>query len=140
MAKPQCVDCGKPTLRIHPILDIPLCAGCQREDQDKYRYITKTRAMEHYRLRPSDLATLGVHEVDNPHYKIAAPMQLYLLTQIEALAQRKWGSKEPYIVALDEIHRRIDRVVPGRPRSSQAIIAREIPILGGGSSREFGNT
>jgi len=87
-------------VRIHPILDIPLCAKCQRNDPDKYQYITKTRAIDHYRLKTSDLAMLGVHEVDNPHYKKAAPMQLYLLTQVKQVARDKWGTVEPYIVQL----------------------------------------
>lgn len=100
MVKSKCSHCGKATERIHPILDIPLCAKCQRSDPNKYQYITKTRAIEHYRLKAKDLAALGVHEVDNPHYKKAAPMQLYLLTQVKQLAQEKWGSVEPYIVQL----------------------------------------
>jgi restriction endonuclease Mrr len=79
---------------------MPLCANCQRINQDKYQYITKTRAMEHYRLKPNDLAELSAHEVYNPHYRTAAPMQLYLLKQVKHLARNKWGSVEPYIVQL----------------------------------------
>lgn len=100
--KPPCSECGKGTLRKHPILEIYLCANCQRQNQDKYRYITKTRALSEYRLKPDDLASLGVHEVDNPYYKKAAPMQLYLLNQVQDLSTQKWGSSEPYTVALLE--------------------------------------
>jgi hypothetical protein len=54
--------------------------------------------MSEYRLKQADLSKLSVHKVDNPYYKKAAPMQLYLLTQIQELSQEKWGSPEPYIV------------------------------------------
>jgi hypothetical protein len=100
--KPPCSECGKGTIRKHPILEIYLCASCQRQQQDKYRYITKTRALGEYRLKPDDLESLGVHEVDNPYYKKAAPMQLYLLNQVTELSKKKWGSPEPYIVELVE--------------------------------------
>jgi hypothetical protein len=101
--KPPCSECGKGTLRKHPIIGSYLCANCQRQHQDKYRYTTKTRALSEYRLKPSDLASLGMHEVDNPHYKKAAPMQLYLLRQVQELAEKKWGSTESYTVALLEL-------------------------------------
>jgi hypothetical protein len=100
--KHLCTHCLKPTTRLHPILDIPFCRPCQTARSDAYRYITKTRALQEYRLKAGDIAPLRFHEVDNPHYKISSPMQLYLLSQIEQLAKRKWGSDEPYIVALND--------------------------------------
>ncbi|MBF2025927.1 MAG: restriction endonuclease [Oscillatoriales cyanobacterium C42_A2020_001] len=106
-AKPPCSECGKGTLRKHPILGTYLCANCQRQHQNKYRYITKTRALGEYRLKPSDLEGLGVHEVDNPYYKKAAPMQLYLLNQIEELSKKKWGSPEPYTVEFVEFSNKL---------------------------------
>jgi hypothetical protein len=45
---------------------------------------------------------LEFHEVDNPHYKKAAPMVLYLRSQIREKAAAKWGSPEPYSVQLVE--------------------------------------
>jgi hypothetical protein len=69
-------------VRIHPILDLALCSGCQRKDKEKYGFITKARALGEYRLRPIDLRELRVYEVDNPHYKKAAAMQLYLHSQL----------------------------------------------------------
>jgi hypothetical protein len=51
-------------------------------------------------LKPADLENLRVHKVDNPHYKSAAPMRLYLLSQVQELSNRKWRTTEPYIVAL----------------------------------------
>jgi Restriction endonuclease/XPA protein C-terminus len=56
-----------------------------------------------YRLKREDLASLRAYEVKNPHYSSAAPMQLYLLSQIENLTYQKWGSSEPYIVSLTEL-------------------------------------
>jgi len=97
-----CADCGKTTKRLHPILKLPLCSGCQRKDQLRYGYITKGRALEEYRLNPRDLRELEFHEVDNPHYKKAAPMVLYLRSQIREKAAAKWGSPEPYSVQLVE--------------------------------------
>lgn len=98
--RPRCVECGKVSYRSHPILDIYLCLKCQRRYPEKYRFITKGRAMDHFRLKPRELAELGVFEADNPHYKKAAPMQLYVLHQVEELSRRKWGTVEPYIVQL----------------------------------------
>jgi len=100
--KHHCTHCEKRTVRFHPILDIPLCAKCQRQRPQQYQYITKTRAIDTYRLRATDLNALDVHEVDNPHYKKAAPMQLYMLSHIKAAAQQRYGSAEPYIVGLKQ--------------------------------------
>jgi hypothetical protein len=61
--------------------------------------------MQEFRLKKGDLAKLRCHEVDNPHHRLAAPMQLFLLAQIQELSKEKWGSKEPYIVGLREFDR-----------------------------------
>ena len=105
--KQACSECRAGTRRLHPILAVPLCSACQRSNQEKYRYVTKGRAMGQYRLKLSDLATLGVHEVDNPYYKKAPAMQLYLLSQVEDLARRKWGNTEPYIVQVVPLSTRL---------------------------------
>jgi hypothetical protein len=99
----KCTECNKQTIRIHPILDIPLCQKCQSTNKTKYQYIAKTKALGEYRLKPRDLEKLKKYEVDNPHYKIAAPMQLYMLNQIQELSRLKWGAPEPYIVKLTHI-------------------------------------
>jgi hypothetical protein len=100
--KAPCTHCGKLTARHHPILELPLCQPCQSGRPDEYQYITKTRALDEYRLKPADLDRLRAHQVDNPHYKIASPMQLYLRSQIANVSHAKWGRREPYIVALRE--------------------------------------
>jgi hypothetical protein len=98
-----CVECSKPTARIHPILDTPLCRKCQASLSSKYKYISKIRAMQEFRLKANDLEKLRFHAVDNPHYKVAAPMRLYLLKQIEELSKDKWGSRELYLVGMRNI-------------------------------------
>jgi hypothetical protein len=97
-----CTHCLKSTARLHPILDMPLCRLCQSARQDVYRYITKSRALDEYRLKADDLAQLQFHEVDNPYYKISPSMKLYLLRQIEQISMQKWGGEEPYIVTLKD--------------------------------------
>lgn len=136
--KQPCIECRKATSRMHPILQLPLCQSCQRERVDKYRYITKTRALQEYRLRPYDLSSLGCHEVDNPYYKKAAPMQLYLLNEIEELSKKKWGSTEPYIVTLHEFDQRflswlledLERLKQLSPEKFQLLIADRLEQLG----------
>lgn len=98
----RCVECGQFTKRMHPILDVALHSACQRINQHKYQYITKSRALGEYRLRKGELTGLSVYEVDNPYYKKAAPMQLYLHSQVRELARAKWNTYEPYIVTLQD--------------------------------------
>lgn len=98
--KPRCVECGRITIRTHPILDVLLCRDCQAGHPDKYGFVTKTRAMQEYRLRRVDLAKLEMFEADNPHYKVAAPMQLYLHRHVRDLAKTKYGNDAPYVVTL----------------------------------------
>ncbi len=79
---------------------MPLCADCRRGYPEKYFCVTKSRAVREYRLGAVDLARLPMYEVDNPHYKVAAPMKLYLLRQVRQLAKAKYGGDEPYNVQL----------------------------------------
>jgi hypothetical protein len=67
---------------------------------DKYRLITKSRAVGDYRLTADDLQGLEYIAARNPHYSTAAPMQLFLQAQVKQLAAGRWGSSEPYIVTL----------------------------------------
>ena len=74
-------------------------------------------------MKSGNLDALRFHQVDNSHYRTSFPMQLYLLRQIERVCQEKWGSREPYIVALrefsseclvrlDEDPKRIESLIP----------------------------
>lgn len=99
MIKEICENCGRKTVNgIHPILGKIICRPCSCN----LDYITKSRIKSEYRLKESDLDKLKFLEVDNPHYKVAGNMKLYLLKQVEYLAKNKYGSPEPYKVALLE--------------------------------------
>lgn len=96
-----CAECNRPTRSRFPILDLALCRACQRAHPDRYGFVTKTRALREHRLRETDLATLESFAMPNPHYKTGPhDMQLFLRRHVEAVAARKWGSAEPYRVAL----------------------------------------
>jgi len=133
-----CTGCGRATKRFHPILRLPLCLGCQQKDRHKYGYITKTRALEEYRLKPKDISHLTYHEVDNPHYKKAAPMVLYLHSQIRDRAAEKWGSPEPYRVQLVEFPPEIltwfledlERLKQLDPSSFERLVANRLERMG----------
>src|SRR6187200_474965 len=96
--KQPCIECGRITQRIHGILDVHLCADCQRDNSNRYGCVTKTRAMQEYRLTEADRMELRVIETDNPHYRSAAPMQRYLLKQVREVSKSKYGRDEQYIV------------------------------------------
>lgn len=136
--KPACLECGRATKRVHAILDISLCADCQKGHPDRYRYITKTRARSEYRIKESDLARLRCHEVGNPHYKKSAPMQLYLQQQVQNLARVKYGHDQPYIVDLISIPERQlkwftedpDRLREMSPRAFQRFVADRLDAMG----------
>ena len=132
-----CVDCDKRTTAIHPILDIPVCPVC-RGKYEKYKCITKTRAKDTYRLKDTDLQLLKVFKLANPYYSVAAPMQLYLHSQIKELAAQKWGSSEPYLVSLTDfspeqlrwIYEDLERVKQLDPRKFQYLIADRLSQMG----------
>ena len=86
-AKPKrpCVECSKPTVRLHPILEVPLCRICQKSVA-KYKSVCKTLAIREYKLKPKDLEKLKYYEEKNPYFTTAAPMRRYLLSQVQALA------------------------------------------------------
>lgn len=81
-----CRDCGKHTAARDFVTDEPLCPNCRRN----YPLITATRAKDDYDLTEADLKTLRHLERPNPHYKCAAPMRLYLRSQVEEIDQRKY--------------------------------------------------
>jgi hypothetical protein len=82
-----CVHCNKRTVRKHRVYDMPCCTACEKA---LYRYITLTGALKKYHLNRDDLALLNYVERPNPYSSALSPMQLYLLAEIEALAQRKF--------------------------------------------------
>ncbi|MGE0822682.1 MAG: restriction endonuclease [Candidatus Binatia bacterium] len=98
-----CCECGTRTRSIEGFHDKPLCAECRSQFPQKYGCITKTRALQKFRLREHELYRLPYIERDNPHYKNASPMHLFLLGQVQDLAKSKWGSDEPYLISLTEV-------------------------------------
>jgi hypothetical protein len=91
-----CSECGIHTHEIEFFYDIPLCLSCRLRVPDKYGCISKTRALREFRLREHELDRLDYLERPNPYSQRAAPMRLFLLTQVQELARSKWGSDEPY--------------------------------------------
>ncbi|HVU48723.1 MAG TPA: restriction endonuclease, partial [Terracidiphilus sp.] len=98
-----CRECGDRTRNIDAFHDEPLCAICRSKFPKKYGCVTKTRALREFRLREHELYRLTYIERDNPHYKNASPMQLFLLSQVQELARAKWGTNEPYLISLTEV-------------------------------------
>jgi Restriction endonuclease/XPA protein C-terminus len=100
--KEDCQKCGKKTLRRQPIVNIPICQNCWKEQiiKNEYKYITKTKAKSEFRLNEKEIANLAFFEVKNPIYATSHPMKLYLLEQIELLSNKKWHTTEPYLVEL----------------------------------------
>lgn len=98
-----CCECGTRTRSIEGFHDKPLCAECRLQLPQKYGCITKTRALQQFRLREHELYRLSYIERDNPHDKRASPMQLFLLGQVQDLAKATWGSGEPSLISLTEV-------------------------------------
>jgi len=88
MKKGRCVECNNGTDNLFNILNIYLCNKC-KNNNEKYKTITKTRSKSEYNLNEKDLSILPFTKVDNPHYKCAAPMTLFLKTHVENLSKIK---------------------------------------------------
>ncbi len=98
-----CCECGTQTRSIDAFHDKPLCSGCRGRFPQKYGCITKTRALREFRLREHELYRLTYVQRNNPYYKNASPMQLFLLAHVQELAKAKWGGDEPYLISLTEV-------------------------------------
>jgi XPA-like protein/restriction endonuclease len=98
-----CCECAIRTRSVDAFHDKPLCAKCRSRFPQKYGCITKMRALRDFQLREHELYRLTYIERDNPHYKRASPMHLFLLSQVQGLAKTKWGSDEPYLISLTEV-------------------------------------
>lgn len=98
----DCEKCGSETVRLQPIVKIPICQNCwgKTSVKEEYKYITKTRAKSEFRLNEKDITKLDFFEIKNPVYATSYPMKLYLFDQIEDLSKNKWNTTEPYIVEL----------------------------------------
>lgn len=59
------------------------------------RKITQSTALKEYKVLPRMLAALPYEAVDNPHYKCAAPMKLFRLTDVLPVARCIWITDAP---------------------------------------------
>ncbi|GAX75983.1 hypothetical protein CEUSTIGMA_g3426.t1 [Chlamydomonas eustigma] len=65
-----------------------ICESCKNHEQ----LISKGQAKQVFLLTENDLKRLGTLSKVNPQHKSWRPMQLYLQSQVEEIAQRKHGS------------------------------------------------
>ena len=68
----------------------------------KEQRITITKAKKEYLLTDKDLESLKYESVQNPHYRSAAPMKLYLLSEIEELHDKKFKNKKELNKAIEK--------------------------------------
>ncbi|KAF9280238.1 hypothetical protein BGZ74_002638 [Mortierella antarctica] len=81
-----CMPCRRGYYLDHPE---PLLSPCDPCDGGTYmpdERITKTRAMALFQLTQDDLARLRCTYHRNPHYRTAAPMRLYDMTEVQKMA------------------------------------------------------
>lgn len=76
-----CFSCRAPTSSINRFYMIPLCRTCQ-QNKDQYQCVTRTTAMREYCLKGKEVDDLEYTSVKNPYYRSAAPMKLYLLSDV----------------------------------------------------------
>ncbi|BAU42442.1 restriction endonuclease [Leptolyngbya sp. O-77] len=139
MPKLTCIECGKKTTAKHPILEVSLCRACRSENSEKYGFVTKTRAVREYRLKPDELYALKFIEEKNPHWRTGPhPMHLFLHQQVKGLSEQKWGSAEPYTVTLSQFSEQLlswfledlDRLKQLPPDKFQYFVADRLERLG----------
>ncbi|KAF8807231.1 DNA repair protein [Phlegmacium glaucopus] len=90
----QSVDIDPSFLRVFNSL---VCKKCQNEKPDKYSLLTKTECKLDYLLTDPELRDqeLLPHLLKaNPHKSTYANMMLFLRSQVEEFAWKKWGSPE----------------------------------------------
>jgi hypothetical protein len=102
-----------------------------KNEEKKSLYITVTRAKAEYYLTDSMIRTIGEEDklVNNPHYRRAAPMRLYLIERIET-----WVSRNIDLVLSAKYRReklsKIQRDVHERKRVEEMRIINEwVPVL-----------
>ena len=91
--------------------------------QDVTRRVTKTLAKSMFLLDDESLGRLGCDSVPNPHYRSAAPMQLYNLRAVMLKAQEKYGSLEN---VEKEKERREDEAEARKQKRMEALLRREM--------------
>ena len=91
-----CQDCNLTFKNSHlrDTYDVLVCDGCN--DKDKYPLITKSDAKSEYLITDTifNIHNLKFEMRKNPHNAGWGEMKLFLLSQVEAVALKKWESWE----------------------------------------------
>lgn len=74
----------------HDTFGITLCAQCRKDE----KLISKSTARQKYFVTDSEMKRLGSLRKCNPHKKEWQKMHLYLETQIQEIAYKKYGGPE----------------------------------------------
>jgi hypothetical protein len=95
-----------------------VCDECLRSKKE-FRLMTKTEAVKHYRLKPADLEELECEEKRNPKYRSAAPMRLYLRSDLRHLANEVHGSKDARLALQSKLEDRKAKMRRNKEASKQ---------------------
>jgi len=89
---PGCSGCGNLSYNSvwYEAFGVFICESCKKYEQ----LISKGQAKQIFLLTENDLKRLGALSKSNPQHKSWRPMQLYLQSQVEEIAHRKYGSVE----------------------------------------------
>ncbi|WVQ80024.1 DNA repair protein [Cryptococcus sp. DSM 104549] len=98
-SSPRCEECN--TLEINhqflKVFDVKVCKGCEKKFPEKYSLLTKTECKEDYLLTDPELKDedLLPHLLrPNPYASTYSNMMLFLRSQVEVVAFKKWGGEE----------------------------------------------
>ena len=92
----RCLWCRSPCKDVDYLSNERVCFRCQKTSL-RYEKVTATRAKAEYRITETDLSSLRCLETQNPHYRSAAPMRLYLSSAVQKLSLQKHGSSEELV-------------------------------------------
>lgn len=76
-----CVGCFRSTRHVNWFFNLPCCQSCERA-LPQFKTITKGRALGEFKVPKQALDELPHLKVDNPHFKCARPMTLFLLNDV----------------------------------------------------------
>ncbi|KAI5124445.1 hypothetical protein M0805_008329 [Coniferiporia weirii] len=96
---PKCADCGSVDIdhTFRKVFRYLVCNKCKNNNPEKYSLLTKTECKEDYLLTDAELrdSDLMPHLLKaNPHKSTYNNMMLFLRSQVEEFAWKKWGSPE----------------------------------------------
>lgn len=104
-----------------------LCETCR--ELPHYKLICKSTAVERYDLKPEMLDRVPSMERNNPHYRCAAPMQLFLERRVALVAKKVHGTDDVDAIRQkreERVQQRVETQEKNRRhRAKIAIIRRE---------------